>query len=113
MPYNRSRPLSSKPFPILVIIYITYATGYLDVQIKEDEVSKEHSTDGRDENAYSVLARISDGKISLGRPRIRRVNDFKMEPKETGLENVARDHLTQNRDLWRALVSPVVSLGSF
>lgn len=67
---NRSRPLSSKPFPIFVRTYITYATGYLDIQIKEEEASEAHNTDRRDENAYTVLARKSEGKITLGRNRI-------------------------------------------
>jgi hypothetical protein len=49
--------------------------------IKEDQMSRECSTNGEKRNAYRILAGKPEGIRPLGRPRCRCVNNIKMNLK--------------------------------
>jgi hypothetical protein len=49
-------------------------------------------------------------KRPLGRPRRRRVHNFKMDLRETGWGGMDWIDLVQNRNQWRALVNMVINL---
>jgi hypothetical protein len=51
-----------------------------------------------------------EGKIPLGRPRRRWVDNIKIDLREIGLDGVDRIELAQDRDQWRALVNTVMNL---
>jgi len=58
-----------------------------------------------------ILARKPEGKRPLGRPKRRREDNIRMDPKEIGWEGVDWIHLAQDRNKWRALVNTVMNLG--
>jgi hypothetical protein len=45
--------------------------------MKEDQISKACSTNGEKRNAYRILVRKPEGKRSLGRPRLRWMDNIK------------------------------------
>jgi hypothetical protein len=51
-----------------------------------------------------------EGKSPLGRPRLRWVNNSKMDLREIGWGGMDWIDLTQDRDQWRALVNIVMNL---
>ena len=51
-----------------------------------------------------------EGKRPLGRPRIRWVNNIRMDLQEVGYGDVDWIGLAQDRDGWRKLVSAVMNL---
>jgi hypothetical protein len=51
-----------------------------------------------------------NGKIPLGRPRRRWVDNIKMDPREVGWEGRDWIDLAQDRDRWRAYVNAVMNL---
>jgi hypothetical protein len=51
-----------------------------------------------------------DGKIPLGRPRLRWMNSIKMNLREIGSGSIYWIDLTQDRNQWRALVKTVMNL---
>jgi hypothetical protein len=51
-----------------------------------------------------------EGRRSLGRPRRRWVGSIKMILTEIGWDGMDWVDLTQDRDLWRALVNTVMNL---
>jgi hypothetical protein len=51
-----------------------------------------------------------DGKILLGRPRRRWVDNIKIDLGETGWDGVDWIGLAQDRNRWRALVNSVLDL---
>jgi hypothetical protein len=51
-----------------------------------------------------------EGKRPLGRPRRRRVNNIKMDLRETGWDGIDWIVLDQDMDQWRALVNTVMNL---
>jgi hypothetical protein len=63
------------------------------------------STRGAKRNAYRVLVKKSEGKIPLGRPRLKWEDNSKMELREIRCVGMAKD-----RDPWRALVNTVMNL---
>jgi hypothetical protein len=60
--------------------------------------------------AYRILVGKPEGKISLGRPRRRWVDNIKMDLREIGRDGVDWIHRAQARDQWRALVNMVLNL---
>jgi hypothetical protein len=68
------------------------------------------STNGEKRNAYRILVGRPDGKSSLGRPRRRWVDNFKMDLREIGWDGMDSIDLAQVRDQWRALVNTVMNL---
>jgi hypothetical protein len=66
---------------------------------------------GETRNAYRILVGKPEGKIPLGRPRRRWVDDnIKMELAEIGWVGRNWIELAQDRDQWRALVNTVMNL---
>jgi hypothetical protein len=64
---------------------------------------------GANRNAYGILVVNPEGKIPVGRPRHRWVDNFKMDPRETGWGCMDLIDLAQERDQWRALVNTVMN----
>ena len=59
---------------------------------------------------YRVLLWKPEGKRPLGRPRLRWVDNIRMELQEVGCGYTVWIGLVQDRDRWRTLVSAVMSL---
>ena len=60
---------------------------------------------------HKVLVGKPEGKRPLGRPRLRREDNIKMDLEEVGRGCGDWMELTQDRDRWRALVSTVMNFG--
>jgi hypothetical protein len=65
---------------------------------------------GEKRNAYRLLVGKPEGKRPLGRPRLRWVDNIKMDLLEIGWFSVDWIGLAQDRDNWRALVNVVMNL---
>jgi hypothetical protein len=65
---------------------------------------------GEKRNAYRILAGKPEGKISLGRPRRRWVDNIKIELRDIGWDGADWMDIAQDRDQWRALVNAVLNL---
>jgi hypothetical protein len=61
-------------------------------------------------NAYRKLVGNPEGKRPLGRPRLRWVDNIKMDLREIGWDCTDWIDLAQDRDQWRALVNAVMNL---
>jgi len=65
---------------------------------------------GEERGVYRVLVGKSEGKIPLGRPRRRWVDNIRMDLQEVGCGYMDWIGLAQDRDRWRMLVSAVMNL---
>ena len=65
---------------------------------------------GEKRGVYRVLVGKTEGKRSLGRPRLRWEDNVKMDLQEVGCGCMDWIELAQDRDRWRALVSTVMNL---
>jgi hypothetical protein len=65
---------------------------------------------GEEGKVYKVLVGKPEGKRPLGRPRRTWEDGIRMDLREIGLGGVDWIRLSQNRDLWRAVVSAVTNL---
>jgi hypothetical protein len=65
---------------------------------------------GKNRNTYRLLVGKPEGKILLGRPKCRWVDNIRMDIGEVGWGNVDWIGLTQDRNRWRALVNSVLNL---
>jgi hypothetical protein len=61
-------------------------------------------------NAYRLLVGKPEGRMPLGRPRRRWLDNIRMDLVEVGWDDVDWIGLAQDRDRWRALVNSVLSL---
>jgi hypothetical protein len=61
-------------------------------------------------NAYRILVGNPEGKIPLGRPRRRWVDNIKMDLRKIGWDGMDWIDLAQDRNQWRALVNAVINL---
>jgi hypothetical protein len=70
------------------------------------------STNGEKRNAYRILVGKPEGKRRLGRPRLRWVDNIKIDliVRETEGDGMDWIDLAQDRDQWRALVNTVMNL---
>ena len=59
---------------------------------------------------YGVLLGKLEGRIPLGRPRRRWVDNIRMDLQEVGCGYMDWIGLAQDRDMWRTLVSAVINL---
>jgi hypothetical protein len=60
--------------------------------------------------AYMLLVGKPEGRIPLGRPRRRWVDNVQMDPGEVGWGDVDWIGLGQDRNRWKALVNSVLNL---
>jgi len=65
---------------------------------------------GEETGVYMVLVGRPEGRIPLGRPRRRWVDNIRMDLKEVGCGYMDWIGLAQGRDGWRTLVSAVMNL---
>jgi hypothetical protein len=65
---------------------------------------------GEKRNVYRLLLGKPEGKRPLGRPRLRWVDNIKMDLLEIGLNVVGWIGLAQDRYRWRALANAVMNL---
>jgi hypothetical protein len=65
---------------------------------------------GEKKNVYRLFVGKPEGKLPLGKPRRRWIDDIKMDLLETGLNVVDCIGLAQDRYRWRALVNSVMSV---
>jgi len=65
---------------------------------------------GKMRGVYRVLMEKPEWKGPLGRPRSKWEDNIKMDLQEVGCGGVDWIELAQDRDRWRALVNPVMSL---
>jgi hypothetical protein len=61
-------------------------------------------------NAYRILLGKPEGKRSLGRPRRKWVDNFKMDLREIGWDTMDWIDLSQDTDQWRALMIMALNL---
>jgi hypothetical protein len=80
------------------------------IQVKEDEMGRACSKNGKKINAYRILVGKPEGKRPLGRPRRRWVDSIKIDLREIGWDGIDWIYLDQDRDQWRALVNTVMNL---
>jgi hypothetical protein len=64
---------------------------------------------GENRNAYRISVEKPEGKIPLGKPRSRWVDNIEMDFREIGWDGVAWIDMAQNRNQWRTLVSAVLN----
>jgi hypothetical protein len=60
---------------------------------------------GEKRYAYRILVGKPEGKIPLGRPRCRWVDNIKMDHREIGWDGVEWIDMGQDRDQWRSVVN--------
>ena len=65
---------------------------------------------GEEREVYTVLVGKLEGRKPLGRPRIRWVDNIRMDLQEVGCGYMDWIGLAQDRDRWRTLVSAVMNL---
>jgi hypothetical protein len=65
---------------------------------------------GERRNSYRILVGKPEGKIPLGRPRRRWLDNIKTDLREIGWDGMDWIDLAENRDQWRALVNTVMNL---
>jgi hypothetical protein len=68
------------------------------------------STNGEKRNAYRLFVGKPEGKIPLGRPRRRWLDNIRMDFGEVGWGDVDWIGVVPNRNRWRALVNSVLIL---
>ena len=65
---------------------------------------------GDGSGVYRVLVGKPEGKIPVGRPRRRWVDNIRMDLQEVGCGYMDWIRLAQDRDRWRTLVSAVMNV---
>jgi len=65
---------------------------------------------GEERGMHRVLVGEPKGRKPLGRPRLRWVDNIRMELQEVGFVYMNWIRLSQHRDRWRTLVSAVMNL---
>jgi PAS domain-containing protein len=65
---------------------------------------------GQKRNAYRLLVGKPDGRRPLGRPRLRWLDNIRIDLVEVGWSDVDWIGLARDRDRWRALVNSVLNL---
>jgi hypothetical protein len=79
-------------------------------QVKEDDMARACSTNMEKRTAYTILMGEPEGKIPLGRPRRKRVDNIEINVRELGWGGMEWIDLAQDSDRWTALVDTVMNL---
>jgi predicted small integral membrane protein len=66
---------------------------------------------GEKRNAYGFLVGKPEGRRSLARPRLRWVDNIRMDLVAVGWADLDWIGLAEDRDRWRALANSVLNLG--
>jgi hypothetical protein len=74
-----------------------------------DEMNRSCSTNGDKRNAYRILVGEAEEKRPLRRPRLRWVDNIKMDLREIEWGGVDWIDLPQERDQWWALVNTAIN----
>jgi hypothetical protein len=72
-------------------------------------MGKARNTNGGEEECIRMLVEMPEGKIPLGRPRRRWVDNIEVDLKEIKCGGMDRIDLAQDRDQWRALRNTVIN----
>jgi hypothetical protein len=75
-----------------------------------NEMGRSCNTIGEKRNAYRILVGKPEGNRPLGRPRLRWVDNIKMDLREIGWDGMDWIDVAQDKDQWRALVNTVLNL---
>jgi hypothetical protein len=81
-----------------------------NAQVKEDEMGRACSANGKKRNSYRILVGKPEGKRSLGRPRRRWMDNIKIDHRELVWDDMDWIDLVQDRDQWRAIFNTVMNL---
>jgi hypothetical protein len=73
-------------------------------------MSRACSRNGEKRDVYMTLVGRPERKRPLRRPRIRWVDNIKMDLRETGWGGMDWTDLAEDRDQWRALVNTVTNI---
>jgi hypothetical protein len=65
---------------------------------------------GKKRNTCRILVGKPKGKRTLGRPRLRWVDNIKMDVRGIGWDGMDWINLTQSMDQWRAFMNAVINL---
>jgi hypothetical protein len=65
---------------------------------------------GEKRNAYRILVGKPEGRDPLGRPRLRWMDNIRMDLRGIGWDGMDWIDLAQDRDQWRAVVNMVMNL---
>jgi hypothetical protein len=76
----------------------------------EDEMGGSCRTNGEKRNAYRLLVGKPEGKRQLGRPRLRWMDNIKIDLGEIGRDGMDWIGLAHDRNKWRALMDSVMNL---
>jgi hypothetical protein len=76
----------------------------------EDEMVRACNTKGEKRNVYRILMGKPEEKRLLGRPKLRWVDNIRMDLREIGWGGMDWIDLVQDRDQWKALVNTVMNL---
>jgi len=83
---------------------------FLYNKIEKNEIGWACGAYGCGEGVYRVLVGKQEGMRPLGRPRLRWVDNIRMDLQELGCGYMDWIGLAQDRDRWRTLVSAVMNL---
>jgi hypothetical protein len=93
-------------FFVSFVVYFTM----LSVSLKQDDMHKACSTNGKNRNAYRILVGKPERRRTQGRLRCKCVDDIKMDLREIGWGGMDWIDLAKDRDQWRALVNTTMYL---
>jgi hypothetical protein len=79
-------------------------------QVKEDEMGKTYSINGEKTNVYRILGGKPERKRPLGRPRLKWVDNIKMDLREIRWDGMDWIELGQDKDRWKALANTLMNL---
>jgi hypothetical protein len=82
----------------------------VDDQVKKDDMGRVCSTNGAKRNTYRILVVTPEGMRPLGRPRLRWVDNIKMDLRELGWDGMDWIELGEDWEQKRALVNTAMNL---
>jgi hypothetical protein len=92
------------------VLFAGTTLPYFERYYSQDEMGGPCSTNGAKRIAYRLLVGKPEGKIPLGRPRRRWVDNIRMDLGEVGWGDVDWIGLAKDRKRWRAVVNSVLNI---